>query len=108
MANQGWCNRSLTKAIAVEKAITREVIRLREEKKLTQTALAKRSQLSRRTINEVESGRKNNTSVRTLMQLAAALEVTPDELLGLRKDDYVEVASAPKKRLPHKKAAPPE
>lgn len=42
------------------------------------------------------------------MQLAAALEVTPDELLGLRKDDYVEVASAPKKRLPHKKAAPPE
>lgn len=78
------CNRRVTKGLSPEKIISRSVIRLREEKKLTQIALAERAKLSRRTINEVESGRKNRTSISTLMQLAAALGVTPDELLGLR------------------------
>lgn len=80
-------------------------MRLRKKKKLTQTDLAKRAKLSRKTINEVESGRKNRTSVRTLVQLAEALGVTSDTLLKATKSGYSKAKGVASGK---NKAAPPE
>lgn len=99
------CNLSVTKPFSPNVAISLNVMRLREEKKLTQTGLAKLAKLSRKTINEVESGRKNRTSVRTLVQVAAALEVTPSDLLVVRNSGN---SGSPNRANGKKKAAPPE
>lgn len=71
----------VTSAGSAEKNISRCVITLRKKKNMSQAALAKLSGLSRKTVNGVESGMKNRLLVQTLVQLAVALEVTPNDLL---------------------------
>jgi transcriptional regulator with XRE-family HTH domain len=67
---------------AAARALSRELIRLRSLKGLTQAGLARASGVSRSTINALESGQGEDVYVRTVKLLAAALNVTPDALLG--------------------------
>lgn len=53
---------------------------IREEKKFTQEELEKRSGISRQTISAIENGKVKYVSSRTLMALAAALEVQIDDI----------------------------
>ena len=53
---------------------------IREEKKITQEELEKKSGISRQTISAIENGRVKFVSSRTLMALAAALEVPIDDI----------------------------
>ena len=57
----------------------------REEAGLTQTELAKRSGISRETINSLETGRKGSTSIVVLDALASAMHISPSSLFN----DYV-------------------
>lgn len=53
---------------------------LREEKGLTQEALAAKSGVSRATIWALETGNERTTTTKTLLKLAAALDTTVDAL----------------------------
>jgi transcriptional regulator with XRE-family HTH domain len=55
---------------------------LREEKGLTQDELAKKAQLTKPYISQLENGIRNNPSMSTLQRLAKALGVPVAELLG--------------------------
>ena len=55
--------------------------RLREERGLSQVKLAARADLNPATVNQIERGARE-ASPATLRKLAAALDVTPDQLLG--------------------------
>ena len=63
-----------------EEVVGRNVRRLREEKGLTQEALAHSADLTTRYVGGIERGRENPT-VAVLGQLAAALGVPPFSLL---------------------------
>ena len=54
---------------------------LREEKGLTQDALAKRATLTKPYISQLESGARKHPSLPALQRLAKALGVPPTELL---------------------------
>jgi transcriptional regulator with XRE-family HTH domain len=54
---------------------------LREEKGLTQDALAKRAKLTKPYISQLESGARQNPSLPALQRLAKALGVPVAELL---------------------------
>ncbi len=54
----------------------------REEKGLTQVALAKRARVTQTYIAKLESGDKKNPSLEILQRLAKALGVPVTELLG--------------------------
>lgn len=60
--------------------VGQKIRRLREEKGLTQAALAKGAGLAQSFVSSIESGQKSPT-VRSLQKLASALDVSPDELL---------------------------
>lgn len=47
---------------------------------MTQEELAERSGVSRTTIWAIESGRANNTTTKTLLKIALALNTTVDEI----------------------------
>ena len=55
---------------------------LREEKGLTQDELAKRAQLTKPYISQLENGVRKNPSLPALERLAKALGVPVTELLG--------------------------
>ncbi len=55
---------------------------LRELRGFSQSELARRARLDRSFISMLESGARRGLSTRTLLSLAAALDVTTDELLG--------------------------
>ena len=55
---------------------------LREEKGLTQDALAKRAKLTKPYISQLEGGARKNPSLPALRRLARALGVPVTELLG--------------------------
>lgn len=57
--------------------------RLREERDMTQQALADASGINRAQIQAMESGRTGNPGVYTLIPLARAMNVSVDELVGL-------------------------
>lgn len=52
----------------------------REKKRMTQVELAKRSGVSRVTISQLEKGIERNTSSKTLLSIAKALETTVDDI----------------------------
>lgn len=53
---------------------------IREERKMTQEELERKSGVSRQTISAIENGRMGNVMVGTLMALANALDTTIDSL----------------------------
>jgi transcriptional regulator with XRE-family HTH domain len=61
--------------------IGRVLKRLREQKGLSQAALAKRSGVAQGYISEVEAGEKKNPGIETLRKIAKALGVPVTELL---------------------------
>ena len=61
--------------------IGRVLKRLREQRGLSQAALAKRSGVAQGYISEVEAGQKKNPGVETLRKIAKALGVPVTELL---------------------------
>jgi transcriptional regulator with XRE-family HTH domain len=61
--------------------IGRPLRRLREQKRLSQAALAKRSGVAQGYISEIEAGRKKNPRIQTLKKIARALGVPMRELL---------------------------
>lgn len=52
----------------------------REKAKMTQAELAKKSGISRVTISQLEQGVERNTSSKTLLKLAKALNTTVDNI----------------------------
>ena len=52
----------------------------REKMNMTQEELAKKSGVSRVTISSIESGRAENTTSKTLLRIATALNATVDEI----------------------------
>lgn len=52
----------------------------REKKGLTQNELAEKSNVSRVTISQLEQGIEKNTTTKTLLKLAVALETTVDNI----------------------------
>ena len=61
--------------------ISRIMKRLREQRGLTQLALAKKSGVAQGYISDIEAGRKQNPGIETLQKLAKALKVTVAELV---------------------------
>ena len=76
------CNPEVTGRCGISQTISREILWRRNLRGMSQTELAKRSGVSRKTLNAVESGQQENLHVRTLVRLANALKVTPNGLLG--------------------------
>lgn len=56
---------------------------LRQAHKLTQRELAEAAGLRRSTVNNIERD-ANGTTLHTFLALCRALELTPDEILGLK------------------------
>ncbi len=56
---------------------------VREEKRMTQEELAIKSGVSRGTISALENGTARNTTSKTLLALATALETTVDQIFLL-------------------------
>jgi transcriptional regulator with XRE-family HTH domain len=54
---------------------------LRKHRGLSQAGLAQRSGLSRKTVNELETGRTVNPRLETIIRLAKALDVAASELM---------------------------
>jgi XRE family transcriptional regulator, master regulator for biofilm formation len=61
--------------------IGRVLKRLREEKGLSQLALAKRAHVAQAYISEMEAGKKRNPGIETLRKIAKTLGVPVTELL---------------------------
>ena len=59
--------------------------RLRKEKKLTQTELATKLNISQKSYSNWESG-KSEPSLENVVKLAKILDTTTDELLGIKED----------------------
>jgi transcriptional regulator with XRE-family HTH domain len=55
--------------------------RLRKEKNLSQEELAKKADVTYSTLIKIESGNNQNPTVKTLQQIAKALDVTLDDLM---------------------------
>ena len=53
---------------------------VRKAKKMTQEELAEKSGISRGTIVAIENGSARTTTIKTLLQLAKALDVTIDQI----------------------------
>ena len=67
----------------------------RKQLAITQTALAKQSSLTPAAISQFESGTRK-PSFDTLSNLADALKVTTDYLLGKRRENYDDLLADPK------------
>lgn len=52
----------------------------RKRKNMTQEELAAKSGVCRKTISDLESEKKKNTTSKTLLRIAQALDVTVDEI----------------------------
>ena len=62
--------------------LPRRLVKYRELRKVTKTALAKAAGISRTTLNAIESGQLRDIKVTTLERLCHALGVSADALLG--------------------------
>ncbi len=60
--------------------LAQNIKKLRKQRKLSQEELAKKSGVTYSTLIKLESGVNKNPTIRTIQQIAAALEVTLDEL----------------------------
>ena len=52
----------------------------RKELKISQTELSLRTGISRTTLNKIESGRQTNVKTSTIIRLATALAIAPEQL----------------------------
>ena len=64
-----------------QSTIGKTIRKYRQDKKMSQEALARAANLSLPTIVKIESGETPNPSIDTVKKLAAALGVSVDELL---------------------------
>ncbi|MCP3660751.1 MAG: helix-turn-helix transcriptional regulator [Bacteroidetes bacterium] len=62
--------------------IGKNIQRFRHKKNLSQTQLVKSSGIKLTTLVKLEGGSKSNPTMKTLIKLADALDVTLDELVG--------------------------
>lgn len=58
-----------------------DIARIRKQESMTQQELSDKSGVGRVTISRLESGKLKETTIGTLSKLAAALEVSVDELI---------------------------
>lgn len=61
--------------------ISKNLKRIRQEKKISQDRLSKLADLSLNTVVTVESGANSNPTIETLMKIANALSVSVDDLI---------------------------
>ncbi len=62
--------------------LAQNIKKLRNQRKLSQEELAKKAGVTYSTLIKLESGVNKNPTIKTIQQIAAALEVTLDELTG--------------------------
>jgi transcriptional regulator with XRE-family HTH domain len=60
--------------------LAQNIKKLRKQRKLSQEELAKKAGVTYSTLIKLESGVNQNPTIKTIQQIAAALEVTLDEL----------------------------
>ncbi len=60
--------------------LAQNIKKLRSQRKLSQEELAKKAGVTYSTLIKLESGVNKNPTIKTIQQIAAALEVTLDEL----------------------------
>ena len=72
-----------------DQTLGQRIAQLREEKKLSQSGLARLVGTSQSAISQIESGERN-PSFATIRDLAAALEVTPAHLVGAPVESLAE------------------
>jgi transcriptional regulator with XRE-family HTH domain len=60
--------------------LAQNIKKLRKQRKLSQEELAKKAGVTYSTLIKLESGVNQNPTIKTIQQIAAALEVTIDEL----------------------------
>ena len=70
---------------------------------MSQSVLARRSDVSRKQINDLESGRNHDCKVSTVVKLGAALGVNPKRLLGWEdiEPNLIEFAAANAREFMH-------
>ncbi len=60
--------------------LAENIKKLRKQRKLSQEELAKKAGVTYSTLIKLESGANKNPTIKTIQQIAAALEATLDEL----------------------------
>ena len=60
--------------------LAQNIKKLRKQRKWSQEELAKKAGVTYSTLIKLESGANENPTIKTIQQIAAALEVTLDEL----------------------------
>jgi transcriptional regulator with XRE-family HTH domain len=60
--------------------LAQNIKKLRKQRKLSQEELAKKAGVTYSTLIKLESGVNKNPTIKTIQQIATALEVTLDEL----------------------------
>jgi len=62
--------------------LSKNMARLRKQKKLSQEKLARLADVANNTISKMESGENNNPTLETLRKVAKAFGVSVDELIN--------------------------
>ena len=62
--------------------LAQNIKKLRKQRKLSQEELAKKAGVTYSTLIKLESGVNKNPTIKTIQQIAAALQVTLDELMS--------------------------
>jgi len=70
---------------AMNRALGRRIVALRQARKLKQIDIVRRSGVSQRTMTSIERGR-GSPSIRTLAKIAVALDMPWQELVNFRTD----------------------
>ena len=60
--------------------LSQNIKKLRKQRKLSQEELAKKAGVTYSTLIKLESGVNKNPTIKTIQQIAAALEISLDEL----------------------------
>jgi len=71
----------MTKSTELDSAIASNLKKLRKEKGYSLEKVSKLADLSLNTISKIELGRSTNPTIDTLRRIAAALEVSVDDLI---------------------------
>lgn len=61
--------------------LAQNIKKLRNQRKLSQEELARKAGVTYSTLIKLESGANKNPTIKTIQQIAAALQVTLDELM---------------------------
>jgi DNA-binding Xre family transcriptional regulator len=73
-----------TGAGSIQQTVSRNVVKARKARKMTQTKLAVEAKISRSALNAIEGGQSTGIDARSLVAIADALDetTTPNSLLG--------------------------